>query len=252
MGGKRRYVQRKVSRDNNIEDVEYDQEKTPSSKPLFKPGITGFLITANNENNAKREALLLFNQVILNSYYFIENENETVASSSNDPLDLVANECENLKHKEKTFRLVATKCRNYIFIQSLVPPVEILKQVFEKLLTSEQKIRYCLRCYPILASCHSNLDNFKSSFEKTFTSILNEMAGDRVKFELSVKVRSHPGNKKEIYEYINTLVSEAFPNWVHCHKEYEFKVLFYFMRNVCMMSFLENDKKYKKYNLNAF
>lgn len=226
-------------------------------------GLTGFLCFCNlREKECLKEAMNLLTEYLERQQ---TNENTESKSSSaisgglsdneadeDDIEDALAHEIAEVKRttfEDKQFKVIESGAKNILFIRcSFIDTVElaatIMKDTFE---TKELKTRFLLRLVPIESTCKAALSDIK----ETVTTIVHKhFSGEPKTFSVIYNHRNNSSlNRDEIIKEVAAIVSSKNEKHVVNLKNPDLAVILEVIRNVCLMSVVQDYFKYRKYNL---
>ncbi|WAQ96644.1 THUM1-like protein [Mya arenaria] len=223
--------------------------------------MRGFLVTCNtHERETVREMYNLLNEYADKVYgpevtAIKEAAGDDTDDDDDDDMEkALAKERENIikmTKQTRRFQNTNTHCKNIIFIRTtLENPCQLAHQIFQEMLdTGIQKARYSLRMTPISLTCKANM----KTIEKTLTTVLKERFetpfGVGIRYTGMVKVRNNDSVKRTtVLSLIDRTVKELNPLHQKCVDAPEVVVIFEVIRNVALISVVEDYEQFRKYN----
>jgi len=228
-------------------------------------GMQGFLCFCNyNERDCVKEAYNLLNEYWDRSEEakVAEPEDNDVEADADVPVPVeeedddiesaIAAEVKELNHPLKKFRFqsIQSGARNIVFIKSTVPePSKLVHDILSDVFTmKQQKSRYLLRILPIEATCHTNMEELRTTaktiLSKYFTSGLFQS------FQVVYKCRYNDKvNRDEVIRCVAEVANEINQLSVVDLTNPQLVIIVEVIKGVVCIGVAKDFNKFRKYNL---
>lgn len=215
--------------------------------------MKGFLCSCNNrEKECISEA---YN--ILNKYAELlkplETAEQEMEKDKSDVQDDLLSELSKLKSetKTKTFQLVESGAKNFLFIKTtLENTVELATKIVSDIyITKNQQTKFLIRLVPIEITCKAYVKEIENAFkplaEKYFTQ-------EAKTFSVAYNHRNNNNLKRdEVIDIVANVITQIRPDNKVDLKSPELVVMVEVIKGIALLSVIPDYIKYKKFNLLA-